>query len=64
MRYTQFFQDAIGKLKSEQRYRVFADIERDAERFPHAIWREPEARRMTSPSGARTIISAWASIPR
>ncbi len=39
MQYRQIFDDAIGKLKTEQRYRVFADIERDASRFPHALWR-------------------------
>ena len=30
MQYRQIFDDAIGKLKAEQRYRVFADIERDS----------------------------------
>ncbi len=34
MQYRQVFEDAIYKLKNEKRYRVFADIERDAERFP------------------------------
>lgn len=42
MQYRQFFEDAIGKLKTERRYRVFADLERDAERFPHAIWRDEQ----------------------
>ena len=53
MPYTQFFQDAIGKLKTEQRYRVFTDIERNAERFPHAIWRDEH--------GAEQDITIWCS---
>jgi 5-aminolevulinate synthase len=39
MQYRQIFENAIGQLKSEQRYRVFADLERDTDRFPHATWR-------------------------
>jgi 5-aminolevulinate synthase len=39
MSYNRFFEDAIGLLKAEQRYRVFANIERDASRFPLAVWR-------------------------
>ncbi|WP_020174326.1 5-aminolevulinate synthase [Methyloferula stellata] len=38
MGYRHFFEDAIGRLKTEQRYRVFADLERDAELFPLAHW--------------------------
>jgi 5-aminolevulinate synthase len=33
------FNDAIQRLKDERRYRVFIDLERDAERFPIAVWR-------------------------
>ena len=33
------FANAIRRLKDEQRYRVFVDLERDAERFPIALWR-------------------------
>ena len=33
------FANAIQRLKDEQRYRVFVDLERDAERFPIALWR-------------------------
>ena len=33
------FANAIQRLKDEQRYRVFIDLERDAERFPIALWR-------------------------
>jgi 5-aminolevulinate synthase len=38
MNYQRFFDDAIAQLKTERRYRVFADLERDASRFPHARW--------------------------
>lgn len=33
------FNNAIKRLKDEQRYRVFIDLERDADRFPIALWR-------------------------
>jgi 5-aminolevulinate synthase len=33
------FENAIRRLKDERRYRVFIDLERDAERFPIALWR-------------------------
>jgi len=39
MNYEGVFQAAIDTLKSEQRYRSFANLERDASRFPLAIWR-------------------------
>ncbi len=39
MDYQHFFDEAIARLKAEQRYRVFADLERDAVRFPVALWR-------------------------
>jgi hypothetical protein len=32
------FADAIQRLKDEQRYRVFIDLDRDATRFPTAVW--------------------------
>ncbi|RYC33989.1 5-aminolevulinate synthase [Lichenibacterium minor] len=38
MQYRQFFDDALTRLRDERRYRVFADLERDAERFPRATW--------------------------
>jgi 5-aminolevulinate synthase len=38
MKYDEFFAGAIARLREERRYRVFADLERIAGRFPHAIW--------------------------
>jgi 5-aminolevulinate synthase len=40
--YRSYFADALGKLHSERRYRVFADLERIAGRFPHAVWHSPQ----------------------
>ncbi|PPD44828.1 MAG: 5-aminolevulinate synthase [Methylocystis sp.] len=37
--YDQHFQSAIAQLKAENRYRTFANLERDAARFPTALWR-------------------------
>src|SRR5256884_4552056 len=45
MNYDAFFTTALSRLREEQRYRVFADLERIAGRFPHAIWHSPEGRR-------------------
>jgi len=45
MNYNAFFAAALGRLREEQRYRVFADLERIAGRFPHAIWHSPTGRR-------------------
>ena len=39
MDYQGRFEAAIATLKREERYRVFADLERDASRFPSALWR-------------------------
>ncbi|MCE2474478.1 MAG: 5-aminolevulinate synthase [Alphaproteobacteria bacterium] len=39
MDYQQFFSDRISDLKAEGRYRVFADLERQAGRFPQAVRR-------------------------
>ena len=39
MDYERRFEDAINRLKVEERYRVFANLERDATRFPMAQWR-------------------------
>ena len=37
MDYQQFFSDRIADLKAEGRYRVFADLERQAGHFPRAV---------------------------
>src|SRR4249919_2510678 len=52
MNYDDFFADALARLWHECRYRVFADLERIAGRFPHAIWH--------SADGARPVV-IWCS---
>jgi 5-aminolevulinate synthase len=52
MNYKAFFDNALNRLHDERRYRVFADLERIAGRFPQTIWHSPE--------GARDII-VWCS---
>jgi 5-aminolevulinate synthase len=45
MDYTGYFASALDRLRHERRYRVFADLERIAGRFPHAIWHSPQGPR-------------------
>ncbi len=52
MNYKSFFDNALDRLHEERRYRVFADLERIAGRFPVTIWHAPE--------GPREII-VWCS---
>lgn len=52
MNYRSYFVDALARVRDEHRYRVFADIERLAGRFPRAIWH--------SASGPREIV-IWCS---
>src|SRR5258708_10659508 len=52
MDYSKFFRAALSRLHDERRYRVFADLERIAGRFPHAVWH--------SPNGPRNVV-IWCS---
>ena len=45
MDYEQFFADKVAALKREGRYRVFADLERQAGRFPKAFVRNRDGER-------------------
>src|SRR5579862_6589529 len=52
MNYKAYFIAALDKLRDERRYRVFADLERIAGRFPYARWH--------SPTGPRVVV-IWCS---
>src|SRR5437763_9281382 len=52
LNYHGYFTDALDRLRSEHRYRVFADLERMAGRFPHALWH--------SPAGPKNVV-IWCS---
>lgn len=43
--YDVLFDAALDELRQERRYRIFADLERIAGRFPHAIWHSPDGPR-------------------
>ena len=51
--YERHFRAALDRLHGERRYRVFADIERIAGRFPQALWRKP--------GGGTREITVWCS---
>jgi len=48
MPYDTFFEQELATLKSEGRYRVFADLERHANNSPIATWH--------SPTGPKSVI--------
>src|SRR5256884_2060463 len=52
MNYDGYFLHALARLRDERRYRVFADLERIAGRYPHAVWH--------SPAGPRSVV-IWCS---
>jgi 5-aminolevulinate synthase len=52
MNYDDYFANALAQLRDENRYRVFAEIERIAGKFPRALWH--------SPGGPREIV-IWCS---
>jgi hypothetical protein len=52
MDYNGYFLRALARLRDERRYRVFADLERIAGRYPHAVWH--------SPAGPRNVV-IWCS---
>jgi 5-aminolevulinate synthase len=45
MTYDHLFSAALARLQEERRYRVFANLERIAGRFPHATWHSPDGPR-------------------
>lgn len=51
MDYSAFFTDATERLRAERRYRVFIELERDAARFPRALWRRGD--------GSRREVVVW-----
>ena len=53
MNYHTHFASAIGLLEVERRYRVFADLERSASRFPEAVWHRGD--------GSSAAVTVWCS---
>lgn len=43
--YTAIFERAVRRLRAEQRYRTFVDLERVVGNYPRAIWHSPEGPR-------------------
>ena len=55
MDYRRYFDQAIGRLRDERRYRIFADLERTPDRFPEAVW-HPDSK-----GGATRNVTIWCS---
>ncbi|MDP4593609.1 MAG: 5-aminolevulinate synthase [Beijerinckiaceae bacterium] len=55
MDYRRYFDQAIGHLRDERRYRVFADLERTPDRFPEARWHPEE------PGSVPRDVTIWCS---
>ena len=55
MNHDFYFVDALARLRDERRYRVFADLERCAGRFPHAL------RHLPGRPGATEEVVVWCS---
>eukprot|EP01037_Dinobryon_pediforme_P034296 gene34296-40138_t len=53
--YAAHFRDALDQLRHEKRYRVFANLEREAARFPTATWRSADKSR------ANRDVTIWCS---
>ncbi len=53
MQYKAAFRDAVERVRSEGRYRVFADLKRHRGEFPRATW--------TSPEGMESPVVVWCS---
>ncbi|MBW8815865.1 MAG: aminotransferase class I/II-fold pyridoxal phosphate-dependent enzyme, partial [Caulobacterales bacterium] len=53
MDYRQAFADALGRVRSEGRYRVFADLKRHRGSFPRATW--------TRADGSTADVTVWCS---
>lgn len=53
MDYEAFFEQELERLRAEGRYRIFADLERQAGNFPHALRRDD--------GGAAREVTVWCS---
>lgn len=53
MDYREAFRNSLERVRSEGRYRVFADLKRHRGQFPHATW--------TRPDGSTQDVTVWCS---